>query len=325
MTARNCLAIAFLFLGSVSFAIGQSADGDLFSPLEKAGYIRVQAKRLTSGYIAVPVTCGKAKLSLVLDTGAAVSTLDRARTKAMSLEWKPAGPMMPDLSYCWTDGFEFGSFKTEKVAVLNCKLDDVNAHVTRAGEPPIDGMLGIDVLKQHSAVIDFAGARFFLLPKFPADANAAVARRTLEGEFFARLERNGFELIPLKRKKAGTLELTGQCGKAKIALMLDTGAVGTFFDIDETKRLNLDWKNNPLGPPQCCFVDNLAVGKIRVSKQFVFATDLSPFNKGYRAQGDEPFDGLLGGDILRRHAAIIDVAGQRLFLLPETKSDSSPR
>jgi hypothetical protein len=310
------VTVAIVCLNAVPVAIGQSGETDLFAPLERAGYVRVQAQRLKTGYLSVPVRCGKSKLSLMLDTGANFIALDPARTKGLSLAWTAHGTI-PDLSHASVDGLEIGSLQTGRVTVGTKKMDEFNVHVTRMGDAPLDGLLGFNVLEPHSAIIDFAGARFFLLPQPNGGGTPTADNKTLAAEFSRKLELRGYECIPVERRKVGALVATLRCGKSRVSLLLDTGAPFTFFDRDRTKNIDLDWfSDNSIPPRSACFVDEFAIGKIGFRRMMVTAYSVSSLNKTAELYGEQPIDGYFGGDLLLAHSAIIDVAGARLFLLP---------
>src|SRR5262249_28507990 len=122
------VAIAILHcVGWNHVARAQNVETDLFASLERVGYVRGQAKRLNTGYLAVPVACGKSQLTLVLDTGAVLSAFDPARTKSMSLAWKSYDDK--GVEYCSLESLQIGNIKAEGVVVGSRNMDDINLPV----------------------------------------------------------------------------------------------------------------------------------------------------------------------------------------------------
>jgi hypothetical protein len=145
-------------------------DGsELSTVLQKKGYIPVSLKRLQSGSLCVPARVGKANLLLVVDTGAPDSHFDVERTRELGLVWhtvenKAAAGGTSKVAYI--DGIEIGSLKTKRRMVSSHDVTFVN-RLTKEhfGDPPVDGFIGGDFLKEYAAVIDFANACLFVRAK----------------------------------------------------------------------------------------------------------------------------------------------------------------
>ena len=99
--------------------------------------------------------------------------------------------------------------------------------------------------------------------------------------------------------------------------IIDTGASQTVMD--KTRALGfLEWagveesdtKIKGLGTDSMqsftTTVDTLAVGDFRVTNQEIVLLDLSHVINSYLDMGEEPIDGVLGGDILASYSAVID-------------------
>jgi len=67
-------------------------------------------------------------------------------------------------------------------------------------------------------------------------------------------------------------------------------------------------------------VSLLEVGPLRFDMQWVLGYDLAEHNRRLELQGDTPFDGVLGADVLEEYGAIIDWSTRSLYLLDEAKA-----
>jgi hypothetical protein len=104
--------------------------------------------------------------------------------------------------------------------------------------------------------------------------------------------------------------------------MVDTGAANTHLDRARTSELGLKWQRLAVDPLRAvpgaayefCFVSSVELGSIRTGELRVGNNDLTDFNSLTRVYGEPQFDGLLGGDVLRRFAAVIKYKTKDLFL-----------
>jgi hypothetical protein len=138
--------------------------------LKSRGFTGIALDRLRSGHLTVAVVAAGTKLRLVLDTGAPVTCLDPERTKAMNLKWgklSGVGPAERDPNWdtfqqCDLDSLDFGAFKTGRVRACVHRVAIINQWLELRGDPPVDGVLGGDVLTAHAAKIDYPTLRLYL-------------------------------------------------------------------------------------------------------------------------------------------------------------------
>ena len=123
--------------------------------LKKQEYVAVPLERV-SDYLVVRVRAKGKDLRLVVDTGAPNSALDRHRVRNLGLEWDETGP------WCDLDGIEIGAFKTAPSKVWSHDMTEINRALCAYNSSPIDGVLGAEILKPLSAVIDHGGAVLYL-------------------------------------------------------------------------------------------------------------------------------------------------------------------
>jgi hypothetical protein len=156
---------------------GQAADSRpaLRSILEREGYTRVQVNRLGSGYLTVAVRFDGMELSLIIDTGAPRTQLDWKRLQRLrEISQKPPEARKSEsivISGSGSPGsFELAGFRTRELRIGNTDLDELNTRNSQKhGDPPVDGLLGADVLDAHLAVIDYWHFELYLLGRGSGD------------------------------------------------------------------------------------------------------------------------------------------------------------
>ena len=111
-------------------------------------------------------------------------------------------------------------------------------------------------------------------------------------------------------------------------LMVDTGAPATYLDRSRAAALDLKWQelersattDAPRRRRTFTSVDLLRLPSLRVGPLTIWSTDsLVKVNEAIAGLGGDPFDGLLGTDVLGVGAAVIDYPTQRLYLLRTRK------
>ena len=149
----------------------KTADADELGRLLKArGFTTIALDRLRSGHLAVVTVASGTKLRLALDTGAPVTCLDPERTKSMNLKWSKLhgdGPPERDPNWdtsvsCELLSLDFGPSKTGPVHASVHRVGSLNRWLEMTGDPPIDGVLGGDVLTAYAARIDYPALRLYL-------------------------------------------------------------------------------------------------------------------------------------------------------------------
>ena len=131
--------------------------------LKKQGYVSIPTERLETGYLAVRVRVEGKELLLLLNTGAPNTHLDRYRVRHLGLEWD-------EDEWCGLRGLEIGDVKVGPLKVFAARdMSDVNRALKAAGDPPVDGLLGMDILRQYAAVVDEPGAALYLRKRDPKE------------------------------------------------------------------------------------------------------------------------------------------------------------
>ncbi len=107
-------------------------------------------------------------------------------------------------------------------------------------------------------------------------------------------------------------------------LLIDTGASQTVFDINRISRysdkahetsetLSTGLGTNTMESKQVT-LETLSIGAIEMTNLEVILLDLSHVNGKYLHMNLKPIDGVIGGDILLKHKAMIDYGEMMLSL-----------
>ena len=88
----------------------------------------------------------------MLDTGAPNTHLDRERAEKLGLKWKAYSPLLDQIApggkgrHFLIDAIELETYTTPKLWIYDHAMNELNPLLEQYGDPPIDGVLGGDVL-----------------------------------------------------------------------------------------------------------------------------------------------------------------------------------
>lgn len=110
----------------------------------------------------------------------------------------------------------------------------------------------------------------------------------------------------------------------KGVLLVDTGASRTVFDKTRFERFKVKEKkaNSPMSPvglggqvqTDITILKNLKIDKLEAKNYLVAVTDLGHINHMFVSLKQEPIDGVLGSDFLKKYRAIIDLRKLEMLL-----------
>lgn len=112
------------------------------------------------------------------------------------------------------------------------------------------------------------------------------------------------------------LLINAQVNGKDATLLIDTGASQTVFDINRINRysdkeqttsetLSTGLGTNTMESKQI-MLEKLSIGEVELNDLEIILLDLSHVNGRYLNLNLKPIDGVLGGDILLKHKAVID-------------------
>lgn len=144
-------------------------NGGIAGFLRSRNYGEIPMKRASISDFEVPANVNGSKALWLVDTGAAITLLDRkvSRRAGVQLHSTPytvggAGGGRQRIEIGIVDNLRFSSVQVRSayVAVSNISLH--NAALEESGKPTIDGYLGADFLRERGGVIDCGQMRLYL-------------------------------------------------------------------------------------------------------------------------------------------------------------------
>ncbi len=121
------------------------------------------------------------------------------------------------------------------------------------------------------------------------------------------------------------LMVSGNLNDYKINLLIDTGATLSVFDINRIRKIypgkNIQAYNKffmGIGSDSVetysTVIDQINFGDYCIEDKMVVLIDLASINKAYAAFDLPRIDGVIGGDILKKHKAVINYVDETLEL-----------
>jgi predicted aspartyl protease len=146
---------------------GNTTESELERFLKERGYTGIPLERGRAGSVVVAVSVGEKRLRLVCDTGATFSMLDEKRTKELKIDWEKSEFDVPAAESdfaksCKIEVVELGTFRAHGLKFHSFDTTNGNKRLEPFKDPPVDGLLGWDVLKDYSAIIDVRALRLYL-------------------------------------------------------------------------------------------------------------------------------------------------------------------
>ncbi len=154
-----------------------------------------------------------------------------------------------------------------------------------------------------------------------ASATARSADQIQELNDF--MMQNGYAGIEMARLPTGHFSVAGSADDVSLNMIIDTGASHTLIDTGRARRFemmtedagsratSLDGSGQRTESGR---LDNVAIGALRLDTLRVTVLDLSNVNRVLRDLGNEPVDGIIGGDVLMAQQAVIDYGSLRLYV-----------
>lgn len=146
-----------------------ASRSNLGTVLRRQGYVEIPLSRIVYSDFEFRAKINDAEFVMLLDTGAAVTLLDRKQARAAGLRLENtdvsiggAGGVRQRLQLAQAQSFRAGNFRTGAFQVGVSDLTTLNAQFAQAGRPALGGYLGSDFLRAKNAVIDCANMRLYL-------------------------------------------------------------------------------------------------------------------------------------------------------------------
>ena len=297
--------------------------------LVEKGYTPLTLKRAGNSFYVSCKLNGRST-SLVVDTGARGSVIGLGTLKALGVPLtKVEGNIFGVFGLAATS-INAGEIKDFQVGPYQAGAQRVGAgdfsFAGRAAGPGMDGLLGIDFLHRHQAIIDCFQMHLFLKPPSAPSTSATLS---------AGLRAGGCTEIPMQVVAHRGLTVPTRINGHPGYLVVDTGASNTLLSKHAIAGLNMrlaspvsfgklgaqDVGKN-VGIVNMAYFDTMEIGNFSIPPQWVGVLDL-PYSKD--GGTENVFFGYLGQDLLACYVGIIDCAALKLFLRFDPVIDAARR
>jgi predicted aspartyl protease len=252
------------------------------------------------------------RANLLVDTGSNQVILDAAAAASFGI--KPSQGSLGYIRFTRINGQELPVGFAQNLTAGSMSFGSLlvalrNSNRTGAGDSHVDGVLGLDLLTRHKAVINCQTELIF----FKVDQS-----RQMDLSSVATAEK--FTRVPLRREKNGALTVPCSIHGQPARLLVDTGAFITIFHEAFLKSSGISVEATPVSAHFTRgTARKLSAGQINDLKIGDFKTPSSKF--GVTAlpnftllQGGTGISGILGMDTLYNCHGIIDLDSMNLFL-----------
>ena len=303
---RIVLAVLVIIPSSTAASVKGSG------PTQLDGYKAVRVHYSPLNKMIMSVRINGQPANLLVDTGSNQIILNAATAESFGVQ-----PSQRDLRY-----IQFTRINGQLLPVgfaQNLRAGGMNFGSTvvtlrdsshsGAGDTRVDGVLGLDLLTRHKAVINCRTKFIF----FKVDQ-----ARKMQLSSVASMEK--FVKIPLRREESGALTVPCSVHGQPARLLVDTGAFITIFQEAflksvaiplEATRVSAHFPRGVARNVRAGQIDDLRIGGFKTPPAKFGVTALPNFTL---LRGSARIGGILGIDTLYNCHAIIDFDGMNLFL-----------
>ena len=303
---RILLAL-FLIIPAAIFA---SVKGSW--PTELGGYKAVRVHYGPLNKMIMPVNINGQPANLLVDTGASHVMLDADTAASFGIKPSQRGPRYIRFNEINGQELPLGFAQNLRAGGMNFGSTVVtlrDSSHSGAGDTRVDGVLGLDLLTRHKAVINCRTKFIF----FKVD-------RTRQMDLSSVASAEKFIKIPLRREENGALTVPCSIHGQPARLLVDTGAFITIFQEAflksvaiplEATRVSAHFPRGVARNVRAGQIDDLRIGGFKTPPAKFGVTALPNFTL---LRGSARIGGILGIDTLYNCHAIIDFDGMNLFL-----------
>jgi predicted aspartyl protease len=294
------------------------------APISIFAAARNHPLRQLAGYRVVPVHYGPLnkmimsfringqRASLLVDTGANQIILDAAAAESFGI--KPSQRGLRYIRFTQINGQDLpvGIAQSLTAGGMNFGSSPVvlrgSTH-SDTGTGHVDGLLGLDILLRHKAVINCRTRLVFFKVDPARQMNLSAVASSAK-----------FIRVPLRREENGALTVPCSIHGQSARLLVDTGAFVTTFHesflkslriASEPTRISARFPSGATQPIRAARINDLTVGNFKMPPDKFGVTTLPNF---VTQQGGAIVGGILGMDMLYICHAIIDLDSMSLFL-----------
>jgi len=281
-------------------------------PTQLSGYKAVQVHYSPLNKMLMSVRVNGQPANLLIDTGSNQVILDAAAAESFGVQ-----PSQRDLRYIQFTRINgqllpVGFAQSLRAGGMNFGSTLVTLRDSRhsdTGDARVDGVLGLDLLTRHKAVINCRTKLIF----FKVD-------RTRQVDLSSVASAEKFTKIPLRREENGALTVPCSIHGQPARLLVDTGAFITIFHEAllksvgipvEATRVSAHFARGASRKVSAGQINDLKIGGFKMPPAKFGVTALPNFTL---LQSSVRISGILGMDTLYNCHAIIDLDSMNLFL-----------
>jgi hypothetical protein len=324
-------AIAAAMVWASACLFGAPQVSSLAQVLVEKGYTPISLKRAVNHFYVQCKLNGR-PTRLIVDTGAGGTVIASGALRSLGVSLTERQGNVYGFLGLAAKSIKVGEIKDFEVGPYQASTHPVGAwdfsyHISPGGSG-MEGLLGIDFLHRHQAIIDCFRMHLFLKSPSAPSSSAALS---------AGLRAGGCTEIPMQyiayRGLTVPVKINGRSGY----LIIDTGMTHTILNQQSIAGLNMSlasaarlgrrgWAMQDVGRNvrnvQITHFTTMQIGNFSVPSQWVLVADL-PYSKEGRM--DNVFFGYLGQDLLACYVGIIDCSALRLFLRFDPVIDAARR
>ena len=327
--------LVFVFAAAIACTsapvFGAPKVSSLAGTLIEEGYTPLTLKRAGNEFYVSCKLNGR-PASLIVDTGAARTLIGSGLLKALGLPLTKGEENVYGMMGWAGKNIKAGEIKDFQVGPYQAGAHPVSAwdfsYFGSAGRgSSMDGLLGIDFLHRHQAVIDCFRMHLFLKAPSAPSTSATLS---------AGLRAGGCTEIPMKPVSHRGLTVPARINGRSGYFVVDTGAANTLLSQNAITGLNMRlvsasrfWTRfgvqdvgKNVSVIQKAHFTTMEIGNFSVPPQWVAVADLPQSKSG---ETDNVFFGYLGHDLLACYVGIIDCAALKLFLRFDSVIDAARR
>ncbi len=259
----------------------------------------------TSNHFVIEGKINDSFARYILDSGAGRCCMGVDKAREIGLEIAESNTTASGVGEGYMNRFDvsipkmtIGNFAMTNLKVAALDLSAVNQALEGIGESSVFGIIGVDILLDNRAILDYQ--------------HWSITLQDTETNSFKRMNSNHLVIeIDLKETEE------------KARFIIDTGASQTCIDTQKAKQMGYqleETKEKATGtgstkmPLSIAFVPKLSFGEFDLFEYQMTLIDLKHVNEALHEMGVKAVDGIIGADILWQHQGIIDCGKKKLIL-----------